>query len=132
MTNDLQRRVYEHKNNLALGFTSRYRIDRLVYFEETGEVQAAIAREKQLKGWLRAKKVALIESVNPTWEDLSAAKGLLFPPGFASRHATPRLVCPRLYKHSARQHLPPLPNNEDAPLSSCHSEAIGPGLRDLG
>jgi putative endonuclease len=72
VTNNLERRVYEHKHNLVAGFTSRYRIDRLVYFEETGDVQAAIAREKQLKGWLRAKKVALIESVNPTWEDLSA------------------------------------------------------------
>jgi putative endonuclease len=71
VTNDLQRRLYEHKHNLVPGFTSRYRMDRLVYFEETGDVQAAIAREKQLKGWLRAKKVALIESVNPTWEDLS-------------------------------------------------------------
>jgi putative endonuclease len=72
VTNDLQRRVYEHKHNLVPGFTSRYRIDRLVYFEGTGDVQAAIAREKQLKGWLRAKKVGLIESVNPTWEDLGA------------------------------------------------------------
>ncbi|MCJ7511936.1 MAG: GIY-YIG nuclease family protein [Anaerolineales bacterium] len=71
-TNDLERRIYEHKHNLVPGFTSRYRIDRLVYFEETGDVQAPIAREKQLKGWLRAKKVALIESVNSTWEDLSA------------------------------------------------------------
>jgi putative endonuclease len=73
VTNNLERRVYEHKHNLVSGFTSRYRIERPVYFEETGDVQAAIAREKQLKGWLRAKKVALIESVNPTWEDLSAA-----------------------------------------------------------
>src|SRR5947207_639403 len=72
VTNDLQRRVYEHKHKLVPGFTAQYNITRLVYFEETGDVRAAIAREKQIKGWLRAKKVALIESVNPVWEDLSA------------------------------------------------------------
>jgi putative endonuclease len=55
------------------GFTSKYGIDRLVYFEQTSDVDAALAREKQLKGWLRAKKVALIESENPRWEDLAAA-----------------------------------------------------------
>jgi putative endonuclease len=56
---------------LAAGFTSRYAIDRLVYFEEHGDVQVAIAREKELKGWRRAKKIALIESMNPGWRDLS-------------------------------------------------------------
>ncbi|MCJ7511934.1 MAG: GIY-YIG nuclease family protein [Anaerolineales bacterium] len=74
MTNDLPRRLHEHKHLLVPGFTSKYRIDRLVYLEEADDVQAGIAREKQLKGWLRARKVALIESVNPTWEDLSAEK----------------------------------------------------------
>lgn len=53
------------------GFTSKYRIDKLVYFEETNDIKVAIAREKQIKGWLRAKKIALIESINPQWEDLS-------------------------------------------------------------
>ncbi|HUU11686.1 MAG TPA: GIY-YIG nuclease family protein [Phycisphaerae bacterium] len=72
VTNDLARRMYEHKKRLSRGFTSRYRIDRLVYFESTPDVRAAISREKELKGWLRAKKVALIESVNRDWKDLSA------------------------------------------------------------
>ena len=71
VTNDLVRRVFEHKNKLFEGFTARYSLDRLVYFEQTTDVGAAIAREKQLKGWLRSKKVALIESKNPRWQDLS-------------------------------------------------------------
>lgn len=71
VTNDLERRVFEHKNKLTEGFTSKYNINRLVYFEETTDVRAAIEREKQLKGLLRAKKVALIESNNPNWLDLS-------------------------------------------------------------
>ena len=65
VTNDLERRVYEHKRKLVPGFTTRYNIDRLVYFEATEDVQSAIAREKQIKGWLRSRKVSLIESVNP-------------------------------------------------------------------
>jgi len=71
VTNDLQRRLYEHRNKMIPGFTSKYRIDKLVYFEETNDIEVAIAREKQIKGWLRAKKIALIESINPQWEDLS-------------------------------------------------------------
>ncbi|HEY7675279.1 MAG TPA: GIY-YIG nuclease family protein [Burkholderiales bacterium] len=71
VTNDLERRVYEHKQKLADGFTRQYRIDRLVHYEETSDVLAAIEREKQIKGWLREKKLALIESGNPTWRDLS-------------------------------------------------------------
>ena len=71
VTNNLERRVYEHKHQLVTGFTSKYQIDRLVYFEDTSDVYAAIAREKYLKGWLRSKKVALIESINPEWRDLS-------------------------------------------------------------
>jgi putative endonuclease len=73
VTNDLERRVFEHKQHLVDGFTKQYRIDRLVYFEETSDVMSAIAREKEIKGWLREKKVALIESANPTWEDLTEA-----------------------------------------------------------
>ena len=73
VTNDLERRVYEHKQKLADGFTAKYRIDRLVHFEETPDVLAATEREKQIKGLLRAKKIALVESINPTWEDLSEA-----------------------------------------------------------
>ena len=72
VTNDLERRIYEHKRKLVLGFTSKYNIDRLVYFDATEDVQSAIAREKQIKGWLRSRKVSLIESMNPTWDDLSA------------------------------------------------------------
>ena len=71
VTNDLERRVYEHKKKLVPGFTAKYNIDRLVYYEATEDVNAAISREKQIKGWLRAKKIALIESVNPVWRDLS-------------------------------------------------------------
>jgi putative endonuclease len=72
VTNDLSRRVYEHKSHLVPGFTSGYSLDRLVYFEETNGVDAAIAREKQIKGWVRAKKLALVRSSNPQWKDLSA------------------------------------------------------------
>ncbi len=72
VTNELRRRVYEHKHKLVEGFTSKYNITRLVYFEVTADVRAAITREKQIKGWLRRKKVALIESLNPNWDDLSA------------------------------------------------------------
>ena len=71
MTNDLQRRLYEHKNELIDGFTKRYHVHKLVYFEQTSDVNEAIAREKQLKGWLRAKKNALVETINPEWKDLS-------------------------------------------------------------
>ena len=71
LTNDLNRRAWEHKHAATPGFTSRYRIGRLVYFEETESIYGAIVREKQIKGWTRAKKIALIESMNPTWQDLS-------------------------------------------------------------
>jgi putative endonuclease len=71
MTNDLRRRVWQHKQKLVEGFTKRYNITRLVYYEETPDVDGAIAREKQIKSWRREKKVALIESVNSGWKDLS-------------------------------------------------------------
>lgn len=71
VTNELVRRVYEHKQKLISGFTKKYNMTRLVYFEETSDVLSAIAREKQLKGWLRRKKIALIEKINPGWKDLS-------------------------------------------------------------
>jgi len=71
VTNDIRRRVYEHKRRLVPGFTSRYNIDRLVYFESTTEIRSAIMWEKQIKGWLRAKEIALIEASNPDWRDLS-------------------------------------------------------------
>ena len=71
VTNDLERRMYEHKNKLVPGFTSRYNVTWLAYYEQTSDVASAIGREKQIKGWRRSKKVALIESSNPRWEDLS-------------------------------------------------------------
>ncbi|MCB0185227.1 MAG: GIY-YIG nuclease family protein [Caldilineaceae bacterium] len=72
VTNNLQRRVYEHKHKVNLGFTSKYNINQLVYYEETNSIHVAIVREKEIKNWLRRRKVALIESKNPTWRDLSA------------------------------------------------------------
>ena len=70
VTNDLVRRVCEHRNHLIRdSFTARYHIDRLVYFERTEDVNAAIAREKQIKSWNRDRKNALIERQNPTWKD---------------------------------------------------------------
>lgn len=70
VTNDLIRRVYEHKNKLIKGFTSKYNVERLVYFENTGDITVAISREKQLKGWTRIKKEALIKNINPLWNDM--------------------------------------------------------------
>jgi putative endonuclease len=71
MTNDVERRIWEHKNDLIDGFSKQYRCHRLVYYESFGDVMKAIDREKQLKHWNRAKKVWLIERINPTWEDLA-------------------------------------------------------------
>lgn len=71
VTNDLIRRVYEHKQKLVPGFTEKYNVERLIYFEETSDVRDAIARQKQIKGWTRAKKITLIESINPEWKELS-------------------------------------------------------------
>ncbi len=73
VTNDLQRRLYEHKNHIVLGYTSRYHVDQLVYFERYSDIKDAIAREKQLKGWTRVKKEWLIYRLNPEWVDLSQA-----------------------------------------------------------
>lgn len=70
VTNNLERRLYEHKNKLIKGFTEKYNVNKLVYFENTTDVKAAIEREKQIKGWTRLKKSALIESINPHWKDL--------------------------------------------------------------
>ncbi len=73
VTGNLLRRVFQHKWREHDGFTQRYNCDRLVWFERYSDVSEAIAREKELKGWRREKKIALIESVNPVWEDLSHA-----------------------------------------------------------
>ncbi len=71
VTGDLVRRVYEHKNKLVKGFTRKYNIQFLIYYESTSNVYAALEREKQIKGWTRAKKIALIDAMNPEWKDLS-------------------------------------------------------------
>ncbi len=70
MTNNLLKRVHEHKNNIVAGFTHKYNIHNLVYSESYGDVYAAIAREKALKKWKRAWKIELIEKFNPLWKDL--------------------------------------------------------------
>jgi putative endonuclease len=72
VTNDLERRIGEHREGLVPGFTSQYRVFRLVYFEAFTDVRSAIAREKEIKGWRREKKVWLIERHNRTWEDLAS------------------------------------------------------------
>ncbi|MBI5206848.1 MAG: GIY-YIG nuclease family protein [Candidatus Firestonebacteria bacterium] len=71
VTDNLERRVYEHKHKIIPGFTSKYNINRLVYYEQTNDILVAIKREKELKGWIRIRKIALIESINPIWQDLS-------------------------------------------------------------
>jgi putative endonuclease len=71
VTNDLARRMVEHRHKMVEGFTKVYNVTRLVHFESFGDIRAAIAREKRIKGWLRIKKIALIESHNPAWRELS-------------------------------------------------------------
>src|SRR5437762_5118534 len=105
ITNDLERRAAEHKKKLVPGFSARYNVSKLVYFELFGNVHAAIAREKQLKGWLRKRKIALIESVNPQWNDLSAQS---HPP--IVRHSAPLTASqskPVVARHSAPVTAPP-------------------------
>ena len=84
VTNNLERRVYEHKTKLVPDFTERYGLDSLVFYEVTGSVMAAITREKELRGWLRARKVALVSAMNPEWKDLSLDWG---KPDAPSRHS---------------------------------------------
>ena len=71
VTNDLIRRLDEHKNNVADGFTKRYSVHKLVYYETTTDINSAIEREKQIKSWNRKRKENLINSINPNWDDLS-------------------------------------------------------------
>ena len=85
ITSDLETRIREHRSGIYGGFTTEYKVNRLVYYEEFQWVQAAIAREKQLKSWRREKKIMLIERENPAWEDLSAEWG---------RPARMRIVAP--------------------------------------
>ena len=79
VTGNLLERVKQHRDGLVPGFTSRYRIHRLVHLEPYEDIRAAIAREKEIKGWNRAKKVALIERRNPTWEDLAGDLFATYP-----------------------------------------------------
>jgi putative endonuclease len=72
VTNDLERRVFEHKTGTNEGFTKRYKMTRLIHFESTTDVRDAVAREKQIKGWTRARKIALVREINPRWRDLAA------------------------------------------------------------
>ena len=72
VTNNLEHRIYQHKLKRINGFTKKYNVDRLVYFEETADINGAIAREKEIKGWRRSKKVGLIKTMNPKWENLAA------------------------------------------------------------
>lgn len=76
VTNDLTRRIFEHKNKLIEGFTKRYNVDKLVYFHEFRTPREAIAAEKKIKGWVRKKKMELIKSINPTFKDLSKESNL--------------------------------------------------------
>ena len=72
VTNDLMRRVYEHKNGEGSSFTKKYKVDRLIYFEEGSSITDAIVREKEIKGWRRERKLALVRTLNPRFEDLAA------------------------------------------------------------
>jgi putative endonuclease len=83
VTNNVERRVFEHRQSLVPGFTDRYQIFRLVYFEQFGDIRDAVAREKEIKGWRREKKIRLIEQDNPTWVDLAER----LPPGEDKRCA---------------------------------------------
>jgi putative endonuclease len=77
VTNDLARRIYEHREKKVRGFTSRYNLKKLVFFESNTDINAAIAREKEIKGWVRSKKDALIATMNPDWNDLAVEYGLI-------------------------------------------------------
>ena len=71
MTDNIKKRVYDHKNKLVEDFTKKYNTNKLIYFETFGDIYSAIAREKTIKGWLRKKKIELIRATNPSWTDLS-------------------------------------------------------------
>ena len=101
MTNDLVRRVHEHRTHAVKGFTEKYNVHKLVYFEETSDVHAAIAREKEIKKWRREKKNALVIQANPEWRDLGQDLAML-----------PSPPC-----HSDQ----PIPCHSDQPLP-CHSD----------
>jgi putative endonuclease len=102
MTNDLERRVGEHRAKLVPGFTARYNVTQLVWYETFPDAAQAIAAEKQIKGWTRAKKIALIEAVNPFWDDLfdrtsSDASGQMLR---SARHDTHTLASAATREHA--------------------------------
>ncbi|MCX6807692.1 MAG: GIY-YIG nuclease family protein [Patescibacteria group bacterium] len=76
VTSNPARRISEHREGIFKGFSKKYNVNKLVYIEGTEDIMSAITREKEIKGWLRNKKIVLIESMNPTWEDLSPMLGL--------------------------------------------------------
>jgi putative endonuclease len=94
VTNNLERRLYEHRTKSVKGFTTKYNLDRLVYFEQTGDVSAAIAREKQIKSWRREKKNALVAAANPEWKDLSSDWNCQDPSSLCSVGMTEGFKCP--------------------------------------
>ena len=102
VTNDIARRVREHKSHEFEGFTERYNIDRLVWYETYQDVHRAIGREKQLKGWIRQKKNKLIEAINPTWQDLSEEWGKPILPLQANRRSL-RQAQGRLFDSGGQQ-----------------------------
>jgi putative endonuclease len=90
ITGNLVQRVWQHKNKLVLGFTSRYNLTQLMYYECFVYPDAAIAREKEIKGWRRGKKIALIESTNPGWQDLARDWQNIYKPDRANQREIPR------------------------------------------
>lgn len=113
VTNDLERRVEEHRIKLVPGFTSKYNITQLVYWEEYKDVRAAIAREKEIKGWLRSKKIALIESLNPHWDDLGNVT--CTPANLRMSSAS----APSMHEHSVVEKVAACVRRGDDP---CHAE----------
>jgi len=90
ITGNLVQRVWQHKNKLVLGFTSRYNLTQLMYYECFVYPDAAIAREKEIKGWRRSKKITLIESTNPGWQDLARDWQNIYKPDRANQREIPR------------------------------------------
>ena len=90
VTGSIRRRVWQHKNKLVAGFTSRYNLTQLVYSETFYYPDAAIAREKEMKGWRRSKKIALIEAMNPRWEDMARDWQNIYKPDAANHREIPR------------------------------------------
>ena len=99
VTNDLMRRVREHKAGIGSGFTSKYKLDRLVYFERFEEVHNAIEREKLIKGWMRIKKIALIVSTNPAWKDLSGSGTSVISTSRSAEFAHSSFTLTRIYHY---------------------------------